>query len=83
MSNYYDEDDFDYDPYDGLGDQDFFDMGFEEFTDIEIVDDIDCEYIDRQLFQTEKELSEALATGDLGRAERLQDEIELLVMAVH
>jgi hypothetical protein len=80
MSNYYDEDDYE---GDGLGDQDLLDMGFEEFTDIEIVDDIDCAFIDRQLFQTEKELSAALAAGDLGRAERLQDEIELLVMAVH
>jgi hypothetical protein len=36
--------------------------------------------LNKQMLQTEVELAEAIAQGDLHRAERLQDEIELFLM---
>ena len=82
MYNYmYDDDDYEFDGSGCLdGDDDYFGEMDDEFGEFDPMNEDVVREFNKQMLQTEVELAEAIAQGDLHRAERLQDEIELFLM---
>ena len=79
--NYYDEDDYEVDAINTVYEGEYFGDMDEELGDFDMkMEEMDAE-LSFNLRSVEGDLSIAIAEGDVVRAERLQDEIELLLMA--
>tara|TARA_R110001606_G_scaffold72852_1_gene167900 strand:+ start:293 stop:553 length:261 start_codon:yes stop_codon:yes gene_type:complete len=79
MFNYYDDDDYETNTTKSVDEGAFFgDMDEEEDFDL-MVESMDSLF-DEALMQTQGDLVIALSIGDKDRADRLQDEIDLLLM---
>lgn len=78
--NYYDEDDYELGGLDSVDEGEFFGDMDEDTVAFDIqMEEFEAEF-NMLISQAEGELAEAIEEGDLSRADRLQDEIELIMM---
>tara|TARA_R110001606_G_scaffold230136_1_gene378007 strand:+ start:848 stop:1108 length:261 start_codon:yes stop_codon:yes gene_type:complete len=79
MCNYYDEDDYEVASPSTIDEGEFF-GDIEEEQDFDLMVESMDSMFDACLMQVQGDLVIALAEGDFDRADRLQDEVDLLLM---
>ena len=78
--NYYDDDDYEFGSIESVDEGEFFGDMDEDTVAFDIqMEEFEAEF-NMLISQAEGELAEAIEEGDLSRADRLQDEIELIMM---